>query len=670
MPAADSAGFGSNNPFRRKTSFKGDPSPASSTPSSGSAAAPSSSFLAAATAAASSPSSSAPRPPPPLTTFKSAAAEDVDAADYSARAGRDSVQLKPKKIVKKVRVQSPPPSSPEDAVPVRSYPAHDNSDDGDDTNSEISHDDEARIDPFSSESAELNRPVVPDEPPVVRPPANPFSKTLQDLEQPAPGQDNSAVAGGKGSLDVDSFKRLLLTGQANASEPAGQGQGVAGSASQPTTTREGTSFMDASSVSRQSQYDTIQETPKTSHEIYEPRVPAVPSASPPATAQPSSGRKPPPPPSSRHGKLIKMEFGADSKGKKPANPNISINTNTANAAPNRKSSTHSLTQPSSAGSDVNKPLPAPPLRPSGEEEVVSPFDAEAAGKVPESMATITSPRPPTPPTGLSRDRSTSQSSTLTTSSSHKKPAAPPPRRQGHGRTESKPPSIRSERAEEDAPRSSLESTRSHADSIRVNINYDKNASAPAPPPPRRPNHARQSSTLASPSVSSFSQSHSPGSSDESRSPGVLGFSPMENQTSYMPTVTHNKDGLPKLSPPPPPPARHASLRRPSSAHSTDASSIRKVSREKEGAVAPPPPPPRSRGTSRASLNVVESQNSSGRRRTGSEVDKVDEEPVNIQNTEGAQDSEIPAPSPGGADDIMEQIRALQLEVEAARKASG
>ncbi|KAI0156043.1 hypothetical protein BJ166DRAFT_532032 [Pestalotiopsis sp. NC0098] len=669
MPAADSAGFGSNNPFRRKTSFKGDPSPAFSTPSSGSAAAPSSSFLAAATAAASSPSSSAPRPPPPLTTFKSAAADDVDAADYSARAGRDSVQLKPKKIVKKVRVQSPPPSSPEDVVPVRSYSAHDNSDDDDDTNSDVSHD-ETRIDPFSSEATELNRPVVPDEPAVVRPPANPFSKTLQDLEQPALGQDNSAVAAGKGSLDVDSFKRLLLTGQANASGPAGQGQSVAGSASQPATTREGTSFMDASS-SRQSQYDTMQESPKTSHETYEPRVATVPSASPPATAQPSSGRKPPPPPSSRHGKLIKMEFGADSKAKKPANPNISINTNTANAAPNRKSSTHSLTQPSSAGSDVNKPLPAPPLRPSGEEEVVSPFDAEAAGKVPESMATITtSPRPPTPPAGLSRDRSTSQSSTLTASSSHKKPAAPPPRRQGHGRTESKPPSIRSERAEEDAPRSSIESTRSRADSIRVNINYDKNASAPAPPPPRRPNHARQSSTLASPSVSSFSQSHSPGSSDESRSPGVLGFNPMENQTSYMPTVTHNKDGLPKLSPPPPPPARHASLRRPSSAHSTDASSIRKVSREKEGIVAPPPPPPRARGASRASLNAAESQSSFGRRRTGSEVDKVDEEPATIQNTEVSQDSEIPAASSGGGDDIMEQIRALQLEVEAARKASG
>ena len=46
--------------------------------------------------------------------------------------GRDDgpVQSKPKKIVKKVRVQSPPPSSPEDAVPVTSrYPPIDYDDD-------------------------------------------------------------------------------------------------------------------------------------------------------------------------------------------------------------------------------------------------------------------------------------------------------------------------------------------------------------------------------------------------------------------------------------------------------------------------------------------------------------------------------------------------------------
>ncbi|ETS85135.1 hypothetical protein PFICI_03160 [Pestalotiopsis fici W106-1] len=666
MPAADS-GFGSNNPFRRNTtaSFTGqDPSSAPS----GSVAAPSSSFLAA--AAALSPSSSAPRPPPPLTTFKSAAAVAEDSHVDSARADRDSVQPKPKKIVKRVRVQSPPPSSPEDAVPVGRYPPLDDDVDSDDTNSDTSHDAGERADPFSSgDAAELNRSAVHNEPPVVRPPANPFSKTLQDLEHNALGQDNGAGGSGKGSLDVDSFKRLLLTGQTTA-----PGAGVAGSSMglQQATAIDGASNTDASSASRQSLYENVQETPRTSHEISDPEESKVSMASPLATAQPPSGRKPPPPPSSRHGKLIKMELGAENKAKRAPNSAISINTDTANSAPTRKSSIHSLTQSSPGSSDVNKPLPPPPLRSPGEEDVVSPFDREAAGKVPESLAALTtSPQAPTSLSETSRARSTSQSSTLTTSSSHRKPAAPPPRRHGHGRTDSKPSSILSDRADEDPPRSSLESNRSRADSIRVNINFDKNSSAPAPPPPRRPNHARKGSSLASPTLSTFSQVNSPGSSDDSRSPGVLGFNPMERQAGAgsMPTVTHSKDGLPKLSPPPPPPTRHASLRRPSSAHSTDASPLRKVSREKDGGVVPPPPPPRSRGASRASSNMVDSQHSSGRLRAESEATRLDEEPVTTQDTQAISETGTPA-DPGAGDDIMEQLRALQQEVEAARKASG
>lgn len=667
MPAADS-GFGSNNPFRRNTPASSEGQDPSSAPS-GSAAAPSSSFLAA--VAASSPATSAPRQPPPLTTFKSAASPVAQDGDVdAARADQDTVlQPKPKKIVKRVRVQSPPPSSPEDAVPARRYPPIDDDDDSDDTDSDSSLDGGERADPFgNNETAGLNRNAVHSEPTPVRPPANPFSKTLQDLEQHAPGQDNGAAGSGKGSLDVDSFKRLLLTGQTTAPGAAGQAQGVTGSSMglQQATINDGASITDTSSASRQSIYDAVQETPRTSHEISEPEEFKVSAASPLATAQQPSGRKPPPPPSSRHGKLIKMELGAENKAKKTPNSAISINTDAANATPNRKSSTHSLPQSSPGSSDVNKPLPPPPLRSPGEEDVVSPFDREAAGKVPESLSAIaTSPQAPTALAEPSRARSTSQSSTLTTSSSHRKPAAPPPRRPGHNRTDSRPASILSDKADEDPPRSSLESNRSRADSIRVNIN-----SAPAPPPPRRPNHARQGSSLASPTQSTFSQANSPGTSDESRSPGVLGFSPMERQTGSMPTVTHSKDGQPKLSPPPPPPARHASLRRPSSAHSTDASPLRKVSREKDGVAVPPPPPPRARGASRASMNLVESQNSSSRLRTGSEATRLDEEPVSAQDTQITPNAEDPGAISGAGDDIMEQLRALQQEVEAARKASG
>ena len=69
--------------------------------------------------------------------------------------------------------------------------------------------------------------------------------------------------------------------------------------------------------------------------------------------------------------------------------------------------------------DVNKPLPLPPFHPSVDDDVDSPFDREAAGKVPEPIInTQSNPRPPTPPPPAVRDRSGSQGSTQS-----RKPAA-------------------------------------------------------------------------------------------------------------------------------------------------------------------------------------------------------------------------------------------------------
>ncbi|KAK9421315.1 hypothetical protein SUNI508_05853 [Seiridium unicorne] len=649
MPATDS-GFGSNNPFRRNPA--GDPSSAA-IPTGGSAA-PSTSFLDAAP-----PLTSTPRPPPPFTTFRTAAAggEDGDARR------EETIQIKPKKIVKKVRVQSPPPSSPEDSTPVRGYPSNDYSDD---SSSSDSHEDVEQIDPFNIGPPPPEPTVIDGEPPLPLPPPNPFSKTLQDLEQNTQDLDGQTDAGAKGALDVDSFKRLLLTGYANIPGPGAQGAAGPNLGSQPATAHDGASNTDASSISRQSIFDAIQETPRTSHEISEPEEATIAPSSPLSNVQPASSRKPPPPPSSRHGKLIKIELGADGKKNKGPPPAISVDTSSPVLTPNRKSSTHSLSQTSPpSSSDINKPLPLPPTRTLGEEDVDSPFDREAAGKLPESFAALTtSPRPPTPPSTTGRPRSESQTSTLTTSSAHRKPA-PPPRRHGHGRTESKPPSILSDKAEEDPPRSSLESNRSRADSLRVNVSSDRTLSAPAPPPPRRPNHARQGSSFASPTAASFSHVSSPGTSDESRSPGVVGLNPMEHHNlGAMATVTHSRDGLPKLSPPPPPPKRHSSIRRPSSAHSTDAGSIRRVSREKDGGAPPPPPPPRARGNSKANPASGEVHTTPRRTGTGSAVNTVDEEPMVTTNL-GSNAAE-----PVGGDDIMEQLKALQQEVEAARKASG
>jgi hypothetical protein len=651
MGPTDSA-FGSNNPFRQKPA--GDPSfssPAITT--SGYAAAPSSSFLAAASKAAT---------PPPLTSFRTADAEHgrEHENEHEGRGDHAPVQPKPKKIVKRVRVQSPPPSSPEDITPVRRFAPED--DESDDSSSLDSADENEQVDPFNSASAEPEANVLDDVRPLPRPPPNPFSKTLQDLEQGAPGAEGQATAGGKAAMDVDSFKRLLLTGYADIPSPTGGARADAGaSPPQPPQNppHDGASITDASSISRQSTAEPVQETPRTSHEISEAdeseeRRTVLP-LSPLSLVQSASGRKKPPPPSSRHGKLIKLELGEDEKTKREEASSISIDT----SLHRRKSSLQSLSPPSA--SDINKPLPLPPTRAAGEEDLDSPFDREAAGKLPESFAALTTnPRPATPPPGTTRDRSGSQASTQTISSVQRRPAAPPPRRSGHARTDSNPPSIAPHPADEDPPRSSLESSRSRTDSLRVNVSSERNPSAPAPPPPRRPTHSRHGSSLTSPTVAKFPSSPSPSASSENRSPGAAGANAMDQvNLGVTPTGTPGREGSVKLSPPPPPPARHLSTRRTQSINHVDIGSVlgpRKAGRDREGGGAPPPPPPRPR--TRGSNKSLSGADAFGTSRPGTsgEAEKANAEIADVNS--------------GSGGDIMEQLKALQQEVEAARKASG
>lgn len=575
--ASASPAFGTNNPFRRKS---GSPSFSTTTALPGGSPAPSASldpgdgpFAPAA-------------PRPPLTTFRSASYDDYH--------GRDDgpVQPKPKKIVKKVRVQSPPPSSPEDAVPVTTrYPPidYDDASSVSSASRDDDDDDDGRADPFNAELADGDAEhYIAGEPPLPRPPPNPFSKTLGHLENSVPDQESGAASGARGSFDVDSFKRLLLTGYANTPGPGGH-SGNTGAAIGPGAApgHDGASTTDASSVSRQSIVDAMQETPRTSHEISEAEENSerrgIHTSSPLSTAQSASGRKKPPPPSSRHGKLIRMELGVEaapgSTARDPRRP-TSIDTTQPLARQN--------TPPSA--SDVNKPLPLPPNRRT-EDGTESPFDREAAGKLPEALADLTiNPHPPTPPAGT-RSRSESQVSTGTVSSI-RKPAAPPPRRPGLGQGRTEPqasPQVASP-GEEDPPRGSMDSSRSRAESLR-------GVAAPAPPPPRRPAHGRSASSVMSPSGSSFVSLSSLGGSDGTSSPkGAVLDQP--HTGGAMATVTTSKDGLPKLSPPPPPPARHSSTRRPPSISSSEIGS-RRVSKEKEGGgIPPPPPPPRGRGGSR------------------------------------------------------------------------
>lgn len=609
--------FGSNNPFRRKLGAASADSVVSSSfdpsfdPSLG---------------IDGSPATPAATTQPPSTTFKSSVPENEKQDE------EHPVQQKPKKIVKKVRVQSPPPSPPEDAIPVTRFPAPERLDSNDDSESASgsSIEDDGAEDPFNVVATDPDSKLNP-EPALPQIPSNPFARTLQDIEGGGGVEDANAIGAATGaskaSLDVDSFKRLLLTGYATlptppnpAPAPSESTRSHPGMAHGPGTLPDGASTTDTSSISKQSVFDAPQETPRTSHEISESEASEehkglLPS-SPLAPIPSASARKKPPPPSSRHGKLIKIELGANS-GSRPGTPAAAAAAAASRTAElgspfgvvsPKASSESAATLHSPQGiTNVNKPLPAPPLRPSAEEDVESPFDREAAGKVPEAFAEgQAQPKPPTS-SPTTRSRSGSQTSTQS-----RKPAVPPPRRQG--RSDSRAQSTHTVNADDDPPRSSMESSRSRTESLRAIVNPEKPSNAPAPPPPRRPGHARQGSSFVGVDRVSSAPTTSPGLSEMEQSPLGTGFTPLaspsiEHGSLHSPSATTMRpNGNTKISPPPPPPTRKQSVRRPLSVHGTIASNgqppVRKSSREKDGnGPTPPPPPPRARGSYRQNSDL-------------------------------------------------------------------
>ncbi|KAK0625310.1 hypothetical protein B0T17DRAFT_508309 [Bombardia bombarda] len=556
--------FGSNNPFRRKAPSVPAPSPPVQVASP-------SAFTIGDYPDALSSASSTPPALPSGDQFRS----HLQALPQSARPPPTTSFQKPK-VVKKVRVQSPPPSSPESAgAPDRRYlPAgrdDDESSDSSDDDDDDDDDDNERRDPFvhtSTISPASGNEGLGQMPQLTlqRPPPNPFQKTLDDLE-PGPREttqkSTGTLPGTKGSLDVDAFRRLLLTGQTGSSgslQPAAAAAAAA-AASAPglpsaqlgtqlaASVGDGASIADTSSVSRQSIFDAaplVQDTPRTSHEISEAEaetdkrgvaVTSYPKIPPP----PTTSRRKPPPPSSRHGKLIKVELKGQGQNQVP--PEGAVRPSSSSSSPGqpgpaiRTPLSSPSAQPNSHPSDVNKPLPPAPVAFHADEDIESIFDREAAGKVPETdtdldAVSTPTPRPPTPP-NASHALSSHIASQMAMPPPQqqqqppKKPA-PPPRRQPHGRSESRissaigggtssstptPPSHSEEpptAAEPSLRRSSMDSTRSRTSSLRVSIH------APAPPPPRRSTHghghvARGSNSFVSPSAVSFSSIMSSGS---------------------------------------------------------------------------------------------------------------------------------------------------------------
>ncbi|KAK0649465.1 hypothetical protein B0T16DRAFT_428218 [Cercophora newfieldiana] len=574
------------------------------------------------------------------------------------------------KVVKKVRVQSPPPSSPESAGAPERYSRRDPG--FDDSSSSSEDDQDEMYDPFNitlpTNPTDSQDSIVSNEDSSRqlphRAPPNPFQRTLQDLElgskEVAPSADSPA--GTRGALDVDAFKRLLLTGQAGGPgtaqiAPPTSASVPAQGAHPPSQTGDGASLTDTSSISRQSIFDAtyapIHDTPRTSHEISEPEGDddrhSLIGNNRPKAQSPATLRKKPPPPSSRHGKLIKMELkGRDQEGS-DASSSVSPRAAKGPASPPH----HTVLQEPTTPLEVNKPLPPAPHRHPIEEESESVFDREAAGKVPEpAREFVEEPlpveRPPTPP------KSSQHTLTPTTNSSKKPP--PPPR---PSINVTAPPPTQTTHLEEldtSARRSSQDSTRSRSSSLRVSIH------APAPPPPRRPAHnARPSSSEKSPSevpefspipagvtaavISSNNQTPSP----HTETPSSI------TEPSASPPPLHHGGVHPKLFPPPPPPARNASTRskRPPSVSSLDA-----TSRRVGTPLPPPPPPPRQRGSSKGSVDG----SGLAARKTSIDGVRISEEKLVEEPALVAVPVEKISAAPG----ILADLTALQREVDALR----
>jgi hypothetical protein len=433
----------------------------------------------------------------------------------------------PKKITKKVRVQSPPPPSPstpslpdssstigEEFYSISAKPP-----------TPIPRDDDP-FDSIESDVSEAGEPSI-----LNKAPANPFSKTLETMEHT--GRDGPMIvppnvpSPGRASMDVEAFKRLLMTGS------AGLGTSTSSSAAQAHVAYhalgDGGSSTDTSSLSRQSIFEAIQEplpeSPRTSHEISEPEDDRT-----AVTAEflsSTAGRKKPPPPSSRHGKLIKVELKDDSIPKPLQSP----------PTPGSFTSQQYFSSGHRSQTDLNKPLPPAP-RASHEADRESIFDKEAAGKTPE---------PPSPSSSIRR----------------KTPPPPPPLTRRHSQLVSESKLTRSNTTGRLSPKAEEDNitirgkgnNRPRSDSVKV----------PPPPPSRRPTSIIRGSSHHSPLTSPSTVSLPPPPPARGSSRSISGKPPSVHSMD----ISSNNNKRASMFPPPPPPHRHG--RTSMEAQSADAS---------------------------------------------------------------------------------------------------
>ncbi|PHH91158.1 hypothetical protein CDD83_1492 [Cordyceps sp. RAO-2017] len=461
------------------------------------------------------------------------------------------------------------------------------------------------------------------------PPPNPFSRTLHDLENSSELEsqrkdEGAALKAGNAarqSLNVDAFRRLLLTGKANDAEPPpGQSSAASGDASSSRATVTGDDDANSEEEEEEEEEEGDESSRSDSGKSEEPVFGAG------SSRQADRDKKaPPPPPSSRHGRSLKDDR---SDAPKPGTP-----------------------------TEVTKPVPPSPLHRSLDNEVESPFDGEPAGRVP-----FPDPAQRTEPDLESQHAQPGNIKRLA--------PAPPPRR-GHSRTDS--------RGHPTSAPSSAESTPSKprdeetppggtgAEEPPSRPGGPRHAGhGPLPPPPRRPHPTPRQTAPSSSSSSHGASSHqamaqSPSTptrhqeADPSLHAGPDASALHESQAA----------GTKATTPPRPPPTRKSSVKRPPSMNSVDGISRRVTgeSRARDGA-APPPPPPRQRGGSSGSLDVLPRRTASA---SSTHSNRGQRPPLTRHDDEPGQaggDDETAEPGKGG--DILADLDALQREVDALR----
>ncbi|KAL7932590.1 hypothetical protein V8C35DRAFT_78197 [Trichoderma chlorosporum] len=400
--------------------------------------------------------------PPPKTSFRD---ENLPPAAQSP-----AIDANKAKVVKKVRVLSPPPRSPDSPEWTASYfgsAAQAYAQEQDPFNSVDNDWDDATAAPPPQPAlpqgrqpltaAEMQRPVQT----VV----NPFSKKkTQDAENNKvlredvreEGEALKAAQSARRSLNVDSFKRLLMTGATSPpSSPLPTDSFDHGQADLPTPTQEA------------------------------------------STAAPTNKEKkaPPPPPSSRHGKVIKpgqsvasTDNAVMSPREKPAEPSAhhseppprpvlsresSANSDSSTEAVSVETDTHPPALTASPDqidtstpppNNAKKPVPAPPPRRQPRIEV-------------KTGATDSKENEPPPRTSMESVPSRANS----VRHSANAPAPPPPRRTTSG---SKQPGT---------PQSSTFIHPPDVDTPRTSMDSATRPMAPPPPPTRNPSTRRPQS---------------------------------------------------------------------------------------------------------------------------------------------------------------------------------